>query len=85
MTAAETMAGDLGYDAACDYCDARLSDDDGEPGPFTYKDADDWAYWHKKECEPEVKIMSPEDLAREQEWLARMKERYPEVPPGGES
>lgn len=73
------QADDLGYDAECDYCDARASDDD--EGPLTQKDADDWGYWHKKDCEPEIKLMTPADLAKEREWRERMKQRFPEGGP----
>lgn len=74
---------DLGYDAECDYCGCRASED--EEGPLTEKDADDWGYWHKKDCEPEIKTFTPADLAREREVLARLKEKYPEMYEGGEA
>jgi hypothetical protein len=68
---------DLGYDAICDYCEARASDN--EESPLTEKQADDWGYWHRKDCDPEIKLLGPADLQREQETLVRLKEKYPEM------
>ena len=76
---------DLGYDAECDYCDWRLSDDPDEPGPFTKQDAERSARWHKQDCEPEVKILNPEDLASEQASRAGMKAKYPQMFEGGDA
>lgn len=46
------------WDAVCDTCDARASEDDEyEDGPFTEEDARSWKDDH--ECEPWVRLVSP--------------------------
>jgi hypothetical protein len=76
-----TQTEDLGYDAECDYCDARASDE--EEGSLSKKAADDWGYWHKRDCEPQIKLLSPTDLAQEREHRQRLKEKFPEAFRGG--
>jgi hypothetical protein len=71
-----------GWDAECDHCDGRMShteDEGGEDRVGTRREAHDWGYWHKRDCEPTIRLLSPADLNQERESLERLRQRYPEM------
>jgi hypothetical protein len=68
---------DAGWDAECEHCEVRMSDPKEELG--SKQQADDWAYWHKKDCEPVVRLLSPDDLEQERQSLEQLRQKYPQM------
>ncbi|MFI6594907.1 hypothetical protein ACIBHX_01595 [Nonomuraea sp. NPDC050536] len=56
---AEPTQAELSWDAVCQTCDCRMSEEwgDDEEGPFTENDADQWKADHR--CEPWVDKIQP--------------------------
>lgn len=71
-----TEADEPGWDAECRTCDARMSDEswDDEDGPYSEEDARNWKSDHQ--CEPDVALITPEQIEQQQrqhaERVARM-------------
>lgn len=73
---------DPGWDAECEYCECRMSWSDDEGGndtTGTYREADTWGFWHRRECEPSIRLLSPADLDAERATMERLRRRYPEM------
>lgn len=50
---------------------------DGTTG--TRRVADTWGYWHQRECEPSIRLLSPADLDAERASLERARAKFPHL------
>lgn len=65
------------WDAVCDTCHWRMSDaDNGEDddAPYTERDARNWKLDH--ECEPDVRLITPEETEKDRQRLADHRAKY---------